>query len=335
MAARVSANHDLVELGDIDELARHADRLAAGGHWDDLDELRDLCRKALDRGKQLWPISARAEYLLALDAPGPWAARVLVDGAGRFTPGPLAEVAACNHGWDDIAPYLEPLTPSGAVFAHERVLRDEDLRDDDRVAPDVLELPLALARWEPSYPLACYEADRADFPFDGLTPDRLSSTRLPRAGTPIDDSESIRALRDLAGAWTNESNGRSEAVAVRGSAASAIARLGVGGTLHVGEISPSEAMATVAWTAASGGAHGRRRGMAAGRFAAWWTIAALTGMLDDWPVDEADLGDAASELRWYVWDAGAPTTGWSCRLAIEDPADGFAWALSATDAALL
>ena len=42
---------------------------------------------------------------------------------------------------------------------------------------------------------------------------------------------------------------------------------------------------------------------------------------------------AIGELRWYWWDAGEPDTGWTLRLAVEDPLDGLAWAVSATDAA--
>ena len=57
----------------------------------------------------------------------------------------------------------------------------------------------------------------------------------------------------------------------------------------------------MAWTAASGGAHGRRRGMAAGRFSAWWTAAALTGLLDDLA---GAIGNAAVGATRAVVDAG-------------------------------
>jgi hypothetical protein len=74
--------------------------------------------------------------------------------------------------------------------------------------------------------------------------------------------------------------------------------------------------------------------MAAGRFAAWWSLAALTGLLDDWPPPPDRLHAAAQDLRWYRWDAGEPDTGWSLRLAVEDTQRGQAWAVSAVDAAL-
>jgi hypothetical protein len=71
--------------------------------------------------------------------------------------------------------------------------------------------------------------------------------------------------------------------------------------------------------------------MAPGRFAAWWTVGALAGLLDAWPLAPDAIGDAAGRLRWYRWDAGVPDAGWALRLAIEHPDTGRAWALSATD----
>jgi hypothetical protein len=62
------------------------------------------------------------------------------------------------------------------------------------------------------------------------------------------------------------------------------------------------------------------------------TVAALAGV-DDWPLPAEDLGAAADELRWYLWDAGEPTTGWALRLVVEDREEGLAWAVAAVDAA--
>jgi hypothetical protein len=73
--------------------------------------------------------------------------------------------------------------------------------------------------------------------------------------------------------------------------------------------------------------------MAAGRFGAWWTLAALTDLADDWPVPPDELALAASELRFFLWDPGAPPLGWSLNLAIDDPGEGIAWALTANDMA--
>jgi hypothetical protein len=88
----------------------------------------------------------------------------------------------------------------------------------------------------------------------------------------------------------------------------------------------------MAWVAASGGAYGRRRGAATGRFDAWLTGATLAGLAEPWPPNGAALGAALAALRWYAWDAAEPMTGWSLHLAVEDPARGLAWAIAATDA---
>jgi hypothetical protein len=153
---------DAVERGDLDELTRLVDGLCASREWDELLRLRDLCRKALERGKQLWPVAAHAEYRLALEAPAPFAAQMLVPGTGRFALGPLPEVVASTHTWAELAPHVPP-GPVGALAAHERVVRGEDL-SPVAVEPPVLELPLALQPWEPSYPVAEYHPDKAHFP---------------------------------------------------------------------------------------------------------------------------------------------------------------------------
>ncbi|HMC51379.1 MAG TPA: hypothetical protein VKI64_01380 [Acidimicrobiales bacterium] len=324
----------LIALGDLDELTRHVDRLCDAGDWDGLVATRDRARAALDRGKQLWPVASLAEYRLALEAPAAWAGPVVVPGAGRFALGPLPEVAASRHPWCELAPHV-PSGPLAAVTAHERVVRGEDLREDPRVDPSILELPLALERWEPTYPVATYHPDRVELPFP----------RAPEVGgpppaesngdaevQPVEDPEGCRALSELVGVRTTESDGRAEAVAVSGHAADAVRALGISRARRR-RIDGAHAMAVMAWCAASGGAHGRRRGMAAGRFAAWWASAALAGMLDAWPLTGADLGQAVAAHRWWLWDAGEPETGWVLRMAVEDTANRRAWALSAIDAA--
>ncbi|HVF76493.1 MAG TPA: DUF6183 family protein [Acidimicrobiales bacterium] len=316
-----------LNLDDIDGLTREVDRLCSVREWDGLLSLRDLCRAAMARGKQLWPVAAHAEYRLALEAPAPWAAQMLVPGTGRFALGPLPEVAASTHTWDDLAPHA-PAGPVAALAAYERVVRGDDLTGAD-VEP-VFELPLALQDWEPAYPVADYRADKADFP--APPPPSSFWHRDHAAGGVISVPEAARALTELAEAWLTESNGRAEAAAVEGDAAAAVAALGPP-TVRLASIEPADALAHMAWTAASGGAHGRRRGMAKGRFAAWWTVAAVGDSLDDWPLAPDELGELVHELRWFLWDAGEPVTGWSLRLAVEDPETGRAFAVSASDAA--
>ena len=327
---------DLVELADVDALTDKVDALCFDGAWSAVVDLRDRCRAALERGKQLWPAAAYAEYRLALDAPGPVAASVADSAAERFTLGPFSEVMASTHTFADLAHHLVP-TPAASITAHERVVRGEDLRADDiaMTLPDVLGLPLRLEPWEPVYPVAKYEPGKATFP----TPDahglRLLAGPHPPSADVVRDPEVVEALVDLAQAWVRGSNGRAQAVAVEGTAAQAIAALGPQ-HVRMAPITGADAMAWMAWTAASGGANGRRRGMAAGRHAAWWALAALAGLADsdDEPATPDELGRALDELRWYLWDDGSPATGWVLRLAVEEPTENLAWAVSASDAAL-
>jgi hypothetical protein len=322
----------LIERSDLDGLVAAVDRLCADEAWDGLVSLGERCRAALERGRQLWPVASHIDYRLALQAPAKWAASVLLAGRGRFALGPLPEVAAARHRWAELADSMPAdAGPLAAVCAHERVVRGDDVSTVGDVDASVLETSLHLESWEGPYALADYHAHRAEFPFPQLPPPktRLTLARDPR---PSDETEGRRALIDLAGAWTTESDGRAETTAVHGDVADALSGLGMRDA-RVAELDPSEALALMAWTAASGGAHGRRRGMASGRFAAWWTVAAIGGISEDWPLPPEAIGETAAELRWYRWDAGEPDTGWACRLAVEDPAEGLAWALAATDSA--
>jgi hypothetical protein len=322
-----------VERGDLDELIRLVDGCCAARDWEGLADLRRRARVAHERtGRQLWPVAAHAEYRLALEAPGRWAGPVLEEGTGRFAPGPLSEVAASSHAWDELSPHV-PAGPVAALTAHERVVRGEDLSAHALPGPPVLEVPLRLEPWEPAYLLAEYRAHEAHFPgpppAGGLTPVDVADggpEAVRRQGDDVD------ALLDVAGAWTTGSGGHADAVAVDGDALTALAALGVAGA-RVSPLAPPDALSLVAWASASGGAHGRRRGAAPGRFTAWWVVAALGGLLADWPVEPDAVGAAAARLRWFAWDRGEPATGWIVRVAVDDPAAGHAWALEARDPA--
>lgn len=313
-----------IEATDTDELLRVIDRLCGAAGWDDLAELRRFLAEAVGRGKQLWGVDEHIRYRLALEAPGRWAAAAVNEGRTRFTIGPLPEVAASRHRWDELEPYLDQ-GPARALVAHERVVRGEDLAGAgfDRM---VLELPPASLLWEPTYPVAIYHSDRADFP----TPELPEFTKSePTPAPEIDDPDTVTALVSLVTAWVDESNGRAQAVAVEGDAGGAVARLGAR-RVGMARIDPASALAWMSWAGASGGAHGSRPGAAAGRFAAWWAGAALAGM--DWPPEPVELGQRLGEMGWYAWTDGA-TAGWNLRLAIEDPDEGLAWAIIAADAA--
>jgi len=319
---------EAIEANDLDEFVRVVDGLVEAGEWELLVELRDRARLALERGRQLWPVASLAEYRLALDAPARYAAIVLVEGAGRFAPGPLAEVAASTHTWGELAPHVVP-GPAAALAAHERVVRGERVDAAGVAHAEVLAVPLTLAPWEPDYAVAEYRPDRVEEPAPAIRRGRpLSLPEDPPLRFPDPDVEP--ALRDLVRGWTAASEGTARVASVRGDAAAAIAALGVR-DVRAAWLDVPEALAVLAWAGASGGRHGRRRGAAAGRDAAWAAVAALAGYPPGELPDARTLGAALDELRWYAWQAPDAHTGWVLRVAVEDPAEGLAWALDATD----
>jgi len=318
---------ELIEASDLDNLVRFIDGVVEARDWAGLVGVRDACREAVERGKQLWGVAEFAEYRIALDAPGPIAAEVVAPGAGRFGNGPLWEVAASTHPWAELTGVIDPAMR--ALIAHERLLRNDDV---SAVAVDrlVVDAPLVLEPWEPDYPVAVYRSDRADFPEAGLA-DLEWVDVAGEAGVGLPQDAAADALLELVRPWLEESSGRGEAVVVEGTAEAAVRSLGPR-RVRSRHVSLGDAMAAMAWAGASGGAYGRRRGAAVGRSLAWWTLACLLGLEDDWPVAGAELGAGGSELRWLRWDPGDAVGGWGFHLAVEDPVDGIAWAVSAVDA---
>ena len=317
---------ELIEAGDLNGLLRAVDGLCSARAWEELLDLAGACEAALERGKQLWPITAHIDYRIALEAPGDYAAGVLGSELSRFVLGPLTEVAASTHRWDELAPHIE--APQAAAYvAQERVLRGERLDGDERAHPDVLELPLHLEDWEPTYPLATFRSDHVEVaePWDPAAPLEPITARPAPA---LDDPDLVNALLDLVQPWTAESNGAARAMIVEGDAIGATSSLTFG-TLNMGRLGLDEALQRLAWAAASGGAHGRRRGAAFGRSMAWYTAALLADV--EWPSDAATLRNAADALEWYRWDEGEAEEGWVLRIAVHDPANDWSAALVATD----
>jgi hypothetical protein len=312
---------EAIEHSDTDELLRVVDGLCETAAWDELVELKSRCREAVGRGKQLWGVEEHIRYRLTLEAPGKWAGPAVSEGEARFSLGPLSEVAASTKTWEELAEYLED-GPSKWVTAAERVIRGET-----ETAP-IADLPNHLQEWEPTYPVAVYHSDRVDAP----SPDApgVEEITLPSRSTPIDDPQSEGALFDLVQPWVTESNGHCETSAVEGTALAAIRALGLT-RARVGLLSPDDTLRWMAWAGASGGAHGRRRGAAAGRYGAWWVIATLCDL--DWPPDPNEVGRALSGLTFRWFDDGSPGTGWELRLAIEDAGSGLSWAIAAVDSA--
>lgn len=329
---------ELVERGDLDELTRFVDRLTEQQDWSELIWVRDDCRAAASRGKQLWPVTAYVNYVLALRGPGPYAAEAIDDAEGpgaaaaRFGFGPLTEVAANAHKWDELAEFLDP-SPATSMFAHECVIHGADLTNDDHADGSILDIPLVLGIWEPTYEVATYKLEKAEFPSPALPPKKEWATAdLNGADFSADDDtrDGRDALMELARHWGSESNGRIDATGVEGTKEGALRALGLT-QARIVEVSPADAFAHMGWAAASGGAHGRRRGAATGRFGAWWTAASLVDLTHDWPLTADELEVAIKEMRWYLWDEGYDPTGWNLRLVVEDPEAHMAWALTATD----
>jgi hypothetical protein len=312
---------EAIEASDTDELLRVIDGYCTARNWADLIELRQRCSEALSRGKQLWGVEEHIRYRLALEAPPSFAGAVVSEGRSRFALGPLPEVAASTKTWAELAPHLDP-GPERETVAAERVVRGE------AIEAEIPDLPSLLMPWEPTYPLATYKRDKVEAPSPPIP--ATAATDLPADTTVIEDPHSAGALGDLVEPWTDQSNGRSQIVTVDGTHLSAISALGLP-RARVGELSTEQALAWMGWAAASGGAHGRRRGAAAGRYLAWWATAALADL--EWPVERTAIGTALEEMTWHWFDDGSPETGWVLRLAVSIPTQGLAWAISATDSA--
>ena len=318
---------DLIEAADMNGLLRAVDSLCANRDWDGLVDIADRCEEAVERGKQLWPIADHIDYRLALEAPGDLAASVL-EGSSRFALGPLTEVAASRHQWSELADHID--SPQVAAFvAQERVLRREVLDGDPRAHHDILELPLHLEAWEPGYTLATYRSNVVEIaePWDPKA--RLIDTVLTPDVEELDEDELVQGLLDLVTPWTNESNGAARAVVVDGDEVDAASALTLD-ALRIGPLRSEEALQRIAWTAASGGAHGRRRGAAVGRSMAWYLVALLGDV--GWPASSDAIKKALDDLDWFYWDEGAPDgEGWVLRLAVADRSNGWAAAIAATD----
>jgi hypothetical protein len=254
----------------------------------------------------------------------------VVDGeAGRFTIGPLSEVVAVHHTWAELAPHLERV-PVATFVAHERSIRGEPIeRASLEGLPPVLDIPVEIQLWEPGYPVSTYTDAGAEHPEPPTTP-LTTAVTITSGGTRVEDTTTELAVRHLVDPWTSASTGRAEVVCVEGSALDALGALGVR-EARVVEIAPTEAMAWLAWSGASGGARGRRRGMAHGRFAMWWVLGALGDLQDDWPPTNHEIEALLADLHWFRWDAHEPPGGWRLQLAIEDQAEGLAWAINAAD----
>lgn len=326
----------LVDMADLDGLIRAVDASCASHAWTDVLRTRDLCRTATRTGRQVWPIATLCEYRLALWAPAEWASRVVTEDASRFSIGPLTEVIAQNHRWSDLNELLEP-GPLRDIVAHERVIRGEHV-DPANLNSSTLDLPFHLCSWEPRYTIAEYSDDGvvATCPADQWTHEWTEITADDESLTEIDDDETQSALRSLVEPWTAASRGRARSHIVEGGLESLAGVLNRS-SLRVTPLSTHQTLDWLVWCGASSGAHGRRRGSAAGRFNAWWLVAALGGI--DW--DESatrgtlseDVGDVLTRLDWFRIDS-TERHSYELRLAAVEADEGITFGLLADDDAI-
>lgn len=292
----------LIDRADLDGLIRLIDASCESRNWADVLTTRDMCRSATRTGRQVWPIATLCEYRLALHAPAQWACRVVGDDASQFSIGPLTEVIAQNHSWSEIGALLSH-GPHREIVAHERAIRGESIDSTD-LNPAILDLPFHLCDWEPEYIGATYSDDgvTAPCPTDTWVHDWSTTSASENPIVRIEDEETESALRSLLEPWTAASAGRAHCLVVEGGLESLTAAMDRT-SLHCARLTSQQALNWLAWCGASAGAHGRRRGSAAGRFNAWWTLAALGDL--DW--DEAntngtlsfELDRLAARIEWF------------------------------------
>ena len=329
MATGVSeSQYDLINSADLDGLVRLIDDYCETRSWNELLGLRDACKAAVANGRQVWPASTLAEYRLALLAPAEIAVQVVGEEAGRFTMGPLTEVIAQNHQWSELSEFLSP-SPTSTYISYECGIRGQSVEGELFPA---LESPCTLLPIETNYALAEYHDNEAKFPTPAI-PEMGNVIAVPASSAAVIQNPDVSAaFHQLVDAWTTQSNGELRMSCVEGSVLDALASLNIQ-EARLSLLTSGEALAWLTWAGASGGAHGRRRGNALGRDAAWWTVAALTGQTSKWPISNAAFETAADSLQWFWWDANEPTTGWNVQLCVHHAKRNRSWAISLNDVA--
>lgn len=319
----------LIHRVDLDELVRYVDNTCGDRDFEHLIEIRNRARAAVDTGRQLWPIATLANYRLALYAPAYLAVRSFDDTARTFMPGPLSEIISTRHHWDELADHL-PDGPDRSLVAYERALRGDTITTDETQALDIPVTPLS---WEPQYPIATYDDDGVHCDPPPLP--RVASTRQVRddfdEDCVIDDDDTATAVHELFSPWTTESNGKVSVTVVDGTIQDALTAHGIADADTV-PLTTSTAFALLAWAGASGGAHGTRRGMATGRFGAWWLCATVADIADNWPLTDPESEQIINALQWERFvHPSADTNGWVVHLAVHDPSTGVSVCIDASD----
>ena len=329
MAIGVSELDALINGLDHDGLVRYVDGCCSSRDWTELLRVRDTCRLANDSGRQMWPITTLANYRLALHAPAEFAVQSLDEANTNFLFGPLSEVIAQHHSWDDLKGHLSDVHIADVV-AHECGIRGADISYTPTL--QVFDIPHTLQSWENQYqpPVYTDAGVQHDPPeFNG----ELQPLEIAAKANVVEDRDTTSALRAVIEPWISASNGRAEIRGVEGGVSEALASIGAV-RARGQNITPADAISLITWAGSSGGAHGRRRGMASGRYSMWWCVVALAGLTDEWPLKPDEIGDITSEFTWWQWDAYEPRSGWRLQIAVEDPTDGVTWIINAVDTAI-
>lgn len=320
---------ELIHRGDLDGLVRHVDNTVAVSDWEHLVTIRNDSRAALNTGRQLWPIATLANFRLALWAPAHFAVRALDDTARTFMPGPVAEILAVHHSWDELEQLVEPGHDRG-IFAYERALRGDSI---DSLEPRILDIPISPQHWEPNYLYASYNDDGVVETFPTLHNHQHTISIDGIATTPIEDFDTNDAFRRMMDSWTAQSNGSAQLAIVEGSPSEALGGLGFANIQsELAAVSCQEAWQALTWAGSTGGAHGKRRGVATARSDLWWLFAQIAGIAHEWPLDTDECGEIALGCEYFVFrNEKTPTDGWGLNLIIFDPQEGLCVALSAHD----
>lgn len=320
-----SSLDELIQLADLDGLVRHVDDSCSARDWDHVLRIRNEARAAVKTGRQLWPIATLANYRLALWAPAELAVRALDDTARTFMPGPVSEILAVHHTWEQLSPHLAH-DHDRSLVAYERALRHDVIPPSEQHA---LEIPFALAPWEAEYATATYNDDGVDDSMPSLGA-RWHSCDV-RDADELDD-DTVHAFTRMMEPWTAQSNGVARAVVVEGELEDAL------GALHLrsadfSELTTDAALRWLTWAAGSGGAHGKRRGVATGRSEALWLLATFTGLDDTWPRSFDELGDViTNQLEFFAFTgSNHHAQGWWLQLAVVDSHEGLTAAFIARD----
>lgn len=315
----------LIRRADLDELVRYVDSTCSARDWEHVLEIRNEARNAVNTGRQLWPIATLANFRLALWAPAELAVRALDDTARTFMPGPVSEIIAQYHRWEELDEYLSD-GHDRSLIAYERALRGDVIPPYEHQA---LDIPFALAEWEPEYNAPSYSDDGVVDAMPSLhTKWHACATRI---ADPIDD-DTTHSFTRLMEPWTAHSNGHARAVVVEGELEDALGALQLT-NVDFSELTPDVALRWLTWAASSGGAHGKRRGMASGRSEALWLLATFTGLDETWPRSFNELGDVVrNQLEFFAFTAtNHLDREWWLQLAIVDPHEGLTAAFIARD----